>query len=361
MGDQMGDQMDEQLCWSYGHLDPNERLADRIKMDEHVPKTDVISRLNRIASLSVPSLPTMMSFIIGVPPLPDHLVFDIGEGWYIRCWTLIVVNDYEIYTLYYGGFEQCACNKNRRPQGLSDKEYYIFDRKTGKQLKIGHLLLHQIEEHGFYQSPSSSYRLDPQHFMDFTSRLDRWANISEDKDASNEIMRKARIKMLETRPPTVGEYALNHNIEGYPYIMHDEPSYVLTKVAEDKTLYSEAIKMVQSTEIKIVFYEAQIEAGPIPRICDLLCDVVSLDGTPPVLTITHIGYNTLENPVSGCPGAADVFSGIGMSMTVDRPIKFLAGIAKGGVRRSLAQCPLQYKDKALVAELCRSASVCTIM
>lgn len=354
--------MDEQLCWSYGHLDPNEKLLDRIKMDEHVPKVDVIRRLNRIASLSVPPLPTMMSFIIGVPPLPDHLVFDIGEGWYIRCWTLIVANDYEIYTLYYGGFEQCACNKDFSPQGLSDKEYYIFDRQTGKQLKIGHLLLHQIEEHGFYQSPSSSYRLDPQHFMDFTSRLDRWANISEDKNAYDEIMGKARRKMLEARPPTVGEYALKHNIKIYPYMMHDVPSYVLTKVAGDKTLHSEAVKMVQSTGSKIVFYETQIEAGPIPRICDLMCDIVPLDGTPPVLTITHIGgYDELEKPVTGCPGAGDVFNCLGLRMTVDRPIKFLAGIAGVGVRRSLAQCPLRYTTKAQIAELCRSASDCPIM
>jgi len=350
--------MDEQLCWSYGHL---ERLMDRIKMDEHVPKADVISRLNRIASLSVPLLPTMLSFITGVPPLPDHLVVDIGEGWYIRCWTLIVVNDYEIYTLYYGGFEQCACNKSMRPQGLSDKEYYIYDRRSGKQLKIGHLLLHQIEEHGFYQSPSSSYRLDPQHFLDFTSRLDRWADISEDRHSSDEIMRKARVKMLSAHPPTVVEYALKHNIEGYPYMMHDEPSYVLTKVPEDKSLYSEAVNMVRHTGSKIVFYETQIDAGPIPRESDILCDVVSLDDTPPVITMTHVGHDELDNPVSGCPGTNDVFSSIAICMKVDRPIKCLAGVAGAGVRRSLAQCPLRYKNKILVAELCHSASDCTIM
>lgn len=123
-----------------------------------------------------------------------------------------------------------------------------------------------------------------------------------------------------------------------------------------QVLHDEAIDILESTPTKIIFIEEQTGAGPLPKNCDLVCDIVSLDGTSPILTITRVGLCNLDNPISGNPLADDVFSLIGLGITVDRPVKYLAGHARTGVRRALAQCPLRYNRKAHIARLCREAT-----
>lgn len=104
-----------------------------------------------------------------------HLInsFNIGGSgwcsWGNSCCELF--GTIVVFKIVWGGAEKCPFQSklDTRYHGYEygDKDWIFLNRDTLKAIHIGDLLFHQITKHHFFQSSTSSYRVDPITLIDF--------------------------------------------------------------------------------------------------------------------------------------------------------------------------------------------------
>jgi hypothetical protein len=90
-------------------------------------------------------------------------------GWGNSCCELF--GNFVTFRLVWGGAETCPFQSklDKRYHGYEygDKDWIFLNRNTLKTIHIGDLLFHQITKHHFFQSPTSTYRVDPYTLINF--------------------------------------------------------------------------------------------------------------------------------------------------------------------------------------------------
>jgi hypothetical protein len=92
-------------------------------------------------------------------------------GWGNSCCELF--GNFVVFRVVWGGAETCPFQSklDKRYHGYEygDRDWIFLNRNTLKAIHIGDLLFHQITKHHFFQSPTSTYRVDPTTLINFFS------------------------------------------------------------------------------------------------------------------------------------------------------------------------------------------------
>lgn len=175
----------EAKCRKVGHLAVDEGLLDRITKDLELlkiyglKKTDVYLN-HRNMYLKFNKTDQFDAFTCdkdGHGPHANNLFANLpkgfGKGW---CLQQKTTNEIElngqhlrISCFVWGGAEQCAIEKSFTDEynGYSrgDRDWFVTNLDLNLNIWIPDLLPAQISMFGFFQSPSSPYRLDPEKYI----------------------------------------------------------------------------------------------------------------------------------------------------------------------------------------------------
>jgi hypothetical protein len=109
----------------------------------------------------------------------DHEAYDTGKkydlgGLSAKDFKVMFDGKYMVHVIQWKGFEDCPYQpwvQGIGSCGGGSKDIVIRNNKNGKWMRIGELLIHQIEDHHFFQGKASRYRVDPQEFVEFFKEI----------------------------------------------------------------------------------------------------------------------------------------------------------------------------------------------
>ncbi len=160
----------EERARRVGHLSPDEGLLERIRTDLTVleqyglNKQDIYNNHRNMY---------MVSHTYGKKVQTGKTIKLNGQNLKIR----VVV---------WKGAEQCPIRTffNKGYYAGGDRDWYVTNIDTGKTIRVGNLLPTQANMFGFFQSPSSDYRLDPKEYIEIfgiTGHIDLLPTITKRK------------------------------------------------------------------------------------------------------------------------------------------------------------------------------------
>ena len=175
----------ELRCQKSGHLDPNEKLLDRITLDLNtlksfgLAKEDIYTnhrnmwlKFNKVDEFDAYTCDEKQHGL-HANNLLDNVPKGFGNGWCLQSKTTneITLNGQHlrITCFVWGGAEECAIEKSftDKYNGYSrgDRDWFVTNLNSGLNIWIPDLLPAQISMFGFAQSLSSAYRLDPEKYI----------------------------------------------------------------------------------------------------------------------------------------------------------------------------------------------------
>lgn len=176
----------EKKCQKVGHLDNNEKLLDRISDDLNILKQHNLTKeeiyinhrnmylkFNKTDEFDQYTCDDKQD-LTHCAALLQKLPKGFGNGWSMWSKTTneITLNGQHlrISCFVWGGAEECQIEKSfaNKYNGYSrgDRDWFVTNLGNNKNIWIPDLLPAQIGMFGFCQSPSSNYRLDPNHYIE---------------------------------------------------------------------------------------------------------------------------------------------------------------------------------------------------
>lgn len=169
----------EDRCRNKYHLDKNERLLDRIQIDKDklaefgLTKDDIFNNHWNMYMTVYAATNKGVEYDKHADTLIKRLPKGFGNGW--TCWgkatTDITLNDQKLRITYvsWGGAEECPIEKtfSDKYHGYQrgDRDWFISNLDNGLNIWVPDLIPSQVGMFGFFQSPSSPYRLDPEMYI----------------------------------------------------------------------------------------------------------------------------------------------------------------------------------------------------
>lgn len=173
----------EQKCYASGHLDTHERLLDRIAIDLAnlnslgVAKEDIY-RNHRNMVLKAHHLDEYNVYLTNQIHKHPHDLYDHVSKYTNIQWCLqhVIVNEIKlngqhllITCLIWGGAEQCPIEKSfsNKYHGYErgDSDWLVTNLDNNQSIWVPDLVPAQIGMFGFFQSPSSPYRIDIKQYI----------------------------------------------------------------------------------------------------------------------------------------------------------------------------------------------------
>lgn len=168
----------EEKCRKAGHLDPSEGLLDRIKLDEQdlmkygLTKDDIFTNHWNMY-MKVYRSKNNIEYDGHADELFKEVPKNFGRGW---CGHGLKTNDISlngqnlrISHISWGGAEECPIERSfsNKYHGYQrgDRDWFVSNLDNNTSMWIPDLLPSQIGMFGFFQSPSSPYRLNLERYV----------------------------------------------------------------------------------------------------------------------------------------------------------------------------------------------------
>ena len=177
----------ETKCYNKGHLDPNEKLLDRIKQDtdflksKGVTKEDIYTnhrnmylKFNKTNEYDAYTINNHELVHNHAKDLMDNLPEGFGHHWSCKGMTTNEINlngqHLRISCVVWGGAEECPIETSFSDEyhGYSrgDRDWFVTNLDKHISMWIPDLVPAQAGMFGFFQSPISPYRIDPAKYLE---------------------------------------------------------------------------------------------------------------------------------------------------------------------------------------------------
>jgi len=196
-----------------GHLNKDEGIIERIKIDKLILdkygliKMDIYNNHYNMANTFRYLGTNRTKTELHQPKFNNLLPEKFGDHWSMWVYGTYDIElnggKYRVSMMTWGGAEQCPIEKlftdEYKGYERGDRDWFIENLETKELLWVPDLLPYQVGMWGFFQSPSSPYRLDPKKYIKFFN-LDKMKGkvkmIDIDKDAKMVELGDKRVERI---------------------------------------------------------------------------------------------------------------------------------------------------------------------